>query len=59
MNLVAVLSGSVLFKAFLSSATGAVTDLVNRKHLLVISSLSSIAVVLASLLVIRYFSNIV
>ena len=59
LNLVAVLSGSVLFKAFLSLATGAVTDLTNRKHLLVISSLASIPVVLASLLVIRYFPNIV
>ncbi|NMC47011.1 MAG: MFS transporter [Chloroflexi bacterium] len=59
MNLIAMLSGSVLFRAVLSLLTGAVTDLTNRKHLLVFSALCSIPIVLSSLLVLRYFSTVI
>ena len=59
MNLVAMLSGSVLFKAVLSLLTGTITDLVNKKHLLIFSSLGSIPIILSSLLVLRYFPTTV
>lgn len=59
MNLIALLSGSVLFRAILSLLTGVVTDLTNRKHLLFLSVLCSIPIMLSSLLVLRYFSTVI
>jgi MFS family permease len=59
INLVAMLSSSVFFKAVLSLFTGAVTDLVNKKRLLIFSSMGSTPIILSSLLVLRYFPTTV
>lgn len=57
MNLVAVLGGSVFFKALLSLITGIVSDLANKKYILILSILAGILIIFSSFFVLTYFPD--
>jgi len=59
MNLITILSGSILFRAILSLGAGTITDIRNKKKLLIFSSLASIPIVLCSMWLIRFQATVV